>query len=105
MAARISGDEFEAKVINADKPVLVDFYSDSCVACKRLAPILGQAEEDFEESIYVYKVNTNFDAELAQKYEVTANPTILFVKGGQVIDRKVGALRPDELNLWIKENI
>lgn len=102
MAARISKDDFEEKVLKSDLPVIVDLYSDSCVACKKLAPVLGEAEDDYEGRINVYKVNTNFDAELAEKYEVTANPTLLFVKAGEVVDRKIGAQKPADLNAWIE---
>lgn len=102
MAARISKEDFEEKVLKSNLPVIVDFYSDSCVACKKLAPVLGGAEDDYEGRINVYKVNTNFDAELAEKYEVTANPTLLFVKAGEVVDRKIGAQKPADLNAWIE---
>ena len=78
MAARVSKADFEEKVLKEALPVLVDFYSDSCVVCKKLAPVLGNAEDDYEDKIKVYKVNTNFDAELAEQYEVQANPTLIF---------------------------
>ena len=51
MAARISESDFEEKVLKSEKPVIVDFYSDSCVACKKLAPVLGDIEDDYEESV------------------------------------------------------
>ena len=92
MAARISKADFDEKVLKSKLPVIVDFYSDSCVACKKLAPVLGDIEDDYEDKLHVYKVNTNFDGELADEYEVTANPTLLFVKacrfesmGGSII--------------------
>ena len=66
MAVRVSKTDFEEKVLKEKLPVLVDFYSDSCVACKKLAPVLGNAEDDYEDKIKVYKVNTNFDVELAE---------------------------------------
>lgn len=59
MADRIGREEFEEKVLKSDIPVLVDFYSDSCIACKKLAPALGQAEELLGESFSFYKVNTD----------------------------------------------
>ena len=92
---------------NADEslPVLVDFYSDSCVACKKLAPVLGNAEDDYEDKVKVYKVNTNFDVELAEQYEVQSNPTLILFKDGQVKDRKVGAMKQADLNSWIEEQI
>ena len=58
---------------------------------------LGDVEDDYEDKINVYKVNTNFDADLAEKYEVTANPTLLFVKNGEVVDRTVGFQKPADL--------
>lgn len=105
MAARISEADFDEKVLNAELPVLVDFYSDSCVACKKLAPVLGGIEDDYENQLLVYKVNTNFEQALAEKYEVTANPTLLLVINGEVKDRKVGAQSLVVLTNWIKEYI
>ena len=95
MAVRVSKTDFEEKVLKEKLPVLVDFYSDSCVACKKLAPVLGNAEDDYEDKIKVYKVNTNFDVELA-------NPTLILFKDGQAKDRKTGALKQVELNSWIE---
>ena len=105
MAVRVSKEDFEEKVLKEALPVLVDFYSDSCVACKKLAMVLGNAEDDYEDKIKVYKVNTNFDVELAEQYKVQSNPTLLLFKDGQVKDRKVGALKQADLNSWIEEQI
>lgn len=110
MAVRVSKADFEEKVLKEALPVLVDFYSDSCVACKKLAPVLGNAEDDYEDKIKVYKikvykVNTNFDVELAEQYEVQSNPTLILFKDGQEKDRKVGALKQADLNSWIEEQI
>ena len=103
MAVRISEADFEEKVLKSDKPVVVDFYSDSCVACKKLAPVLGDIEDDYENKINVYKVNTNFDADLAEKYEVTANPTLLFVKNGEVVEKTVGFQKPADLKGLVEQ--
>ena len=72
MAARISKADFDEKVLKSKLPVIVDFYSDSCVACKKLAPVLGDIEDDYEDKLHVYKVNTNFDGELADEYEAVS---------------------------------
>ena len=98
MAVRINKDDFEEKVLKSNLPVIVDFYSDSCIACKKLAPALGDVEDDYEGKLYVYKVNTNFDKELAKKYQIAANPTLLFVKNAEVLDRKIGAHTLAELD-------
>jgi len=101
MAVRVTQADFEEKVLNNTLPVIVDFYSDSCVACKRLAPALGDLEDNFEGKLEVYKVNTNFDIELSEKYEVMSNPTILIFKSGEVVDTKVGALSYKDLENWV----
>lgn len=102
MAVRINKDDFEEKVLKSDLPVIVDFYSDSCIACKKLAPTLGDVEDDYEGKLYVYKVNTNFDKELAKEYQIAANPTLLFVKNAEVLDRKIGAHTLAELKTWVE---
>ena len=73
MAKRVNAEEFEAEVLKASLPVIVEFYSDSCIPCKQLSPVLGGIEDDYEDKLIVVKVNVNFDAELAQKYEVAAS--------------------------------
>ena len=72
-------------------------------SCTKLAPVLGDIEDDYEESVSVYKVNTNFDAELAEKYEVTANPTLLFIKDGQVVERTVGVQKLADLKAIVEK--
>ena len=61
IAAVLYVPDFEEKALNESLPGSGGFYSDSCVACKKLAPVLGNAEDDYEDKIKVYKVNTNFD--------------------------------------------
>ena len=63
MAARVSKDNFEAEVLQASIPVLVEFYSDSCIPCKQMSPILGDIEDDYEDRLKVVKVNANFDGD------------------------------------------
>lgn len=101
MAKRIRMTEFEEAVLKAELPVLVDFYSDSCVACKKLAPVLAGAEDDYEGKVLVYKVNTSFESELAEKYNVFSNPTLILFKGGEEVDRKTGVINPVQLYQWI----
>ena len=105
MAVRVTKDDFDEKVLNCNLPVVVDFYSDSCVACKRLAPALGELEDQYEGKLDVVKVNTNFDTELSEKYGILSNPTILVFASGRELDRKVGALSYQDLADWILQYI
>ena len=97
MAAKISKDDFEQKVLQSELPVIVDFYSDSCIPCKQLSPILGDIEDDYEDKLKVFKVNVNYDAELAEQYQVLASPTLIFFKEGKEADRIRGLVKKPEL--------
>lgn len=102
MAERIGKDEFEGKVLKSDRPALVDFYSDSCIACKRISPTLGQAEDALEGQYHFYKVNTNFEEELTGEYEILSSPTLIVFQSGKEMERKTGAQKPEELIQWLK---
>jgi thioredoxin 1 len=97
MAVRVSRDDFSQKVLGEEIPVLVEFYSDSCIPCKQMSPILGDIEDDYEGRLRVYKVNVNFDAELAEEYSVMSSPTILFFKDGKEVERVRGLVKKPQL--------
>jgi thioredoxin 1 len=98
----ITNDNFETEVLQSDKPVLLEFYSDSCIPCKRMSPILAELEEEYE-GLKVAKLNIKFGAETAQKYEVMASPTIVFFKNGDEVKRLRGLAKKPELEQIIKE--
>lgn len=103
MAARVSADTFEAEVLKSEKTVLVEFYSDSCIPCKQMSPILGDIEEDYEQELKVVKVNVNFDADLAAEYSVMASPTILLFQQGKEVKRVRGLQKKADLEALVKE--
>ena len=69
MAERISQDNFDTKTLQAEGVAVADFYSDSCVPCKRISPLLADLEEA-HDNVYVGKVNIAYDRDLAEKYQV-----------------------------------
>ena len=85
----------------ADKPVLVDFYSDTCIPCKQMAGILGDIEDENEDNIYIYKVNVDKEPELARDFGIQSIPTIWFVpmKGEPQVN--MGALSKEQLKGYI----
>ncbi len=105
MSKRVSKDDFETEVLKSSLPVLVDFYSDSCVPCKRLSPVIGDIEDENEGKLNVVKVNTNFDADLAVEYDVMAVPTLILFNGGNEAARRTGADRKDVIEAWISESL
>ena len=98
MAVKVSIDNFENEVLKSEKPVLADFYSDSCIPCKMLSPVLSQVEGEYQDRIKVAKINVNFNSELTEKYGVQAAPTLVFFKNGEEIERLRGAVRKDRIS-------
>ena len=97
MAIRVNSENFETEVLKSELPVLADFYSDSCVPCKRLSPIISQLETERSDSLKVVKVNINFDSELAERFEVQAAPTLIYFKNGEEAARLRGAVKKAEI--------
>lgn len=97
MSVRANKDTFESEINEAEKLVIADFYSDSCVPCKRMSPLLAETEEENPESIKLVKLNINFDGETAQKYNVTSVPTLVFFKDGAEKARLTGAVKKAKL--------
>lgn len=83
MAKRVGTAEFEAEVLKEKLPVIVEFYSDSCIPCKQLSPILGGIEDDYEDQVKVVKVNVNFDADLAGGISGDGIPNDTLLQGWQ----------------------
>lgn len=105
MAARVSKDQFEELVLKSELPVLLDFYSDSCVPCKKINGPLGDIEDDNEGKIKVLKVNTNYEEELTSEYGIESVPTLVLIKDGAEVARSVGALSYDKIDELIAEHI
>ena len=103
MAERINKDNYKEKI--SAGIVLVDFYSDSCIPCKKLNPVLSELEAELTGKVAIYKINTNFDMEVAQEFGVMSTPTLVLFKEGTEVDRKSGFNTIDALNQWIGEQV
>jgi len=87
----VSDAAFEKVVLQSNLTVLVDFWAPWCGPCRMVAPSLEKLAGEYAGKILIAKVNTDDNAEYAMKYGVQGIPTLLFVRGGQEIDRIVGA--------------
>ncbi len=83
---------FDKVVLQSDLPVIVDFWAPWCGPCRMVAPTLEKLAKEYEGKLVVAKVNTDEDQQWAIKYGVQGIPTMLFVSGGKIVHRQVGAL-------------
>ncbi len=88
-----SAEDFDREVLNADRPVLVDFYSDSCGPCRMLAPTIETLAREYEGRALVYKVDVAHLPQLANRYGIQGIPAVLFFHKGKEAERLIG-LRP-----------
>ena len=88
---------FEAEVINSDQPVLVDFWAEWCMPCRMLAPTIDAVAERFAGKVKVGKIDTDANKDVAVKYGISAIPTIIIFKDGEVSKRLVGLKSEDDL--------
>jgi thioredoxin 1 len=81
---------FEQEVINSDQPVLVDFWAEWCMPCRMLAPTIDKIAKDYAGKVKVGKVDTDANRDVSIKYGISAIPTVILFKGGQVVQKFVG---------------
>ena len=87
----LTKENFSEQVLQSQSPVLVDFWAEWCGPCKMIAPLLDELADEYAGKVKFGKVNVDENQELAAKYNVTAIPTLLLVKNGQIVEQTRGA--------------
>lgn len=96
---------FENDVLNAEVPVLVDYWAEWCSPCKMIAPILDEIAEDYADRIKVAKLNIDENPMTPPKFHIRGIPTLMLFKDGNVAATKVGALSKSQLTAFLDSNI
>jgi len=101
----VSDESFEREVLNAEVPVLIDYWAEWCGPCKMIAPILDELAEEYGERIKVAKLNIDDNPETPPKYGIRGIPTLMIFKDGNVEATKVGAVSKSQLADFIENNV
>ena len=98
---KVDKNNFQSDVLEADAPVVVDFWAEWCGPCKMIGPSLEEISTEMAGKVKVAKLNIDDNPELAAQFGVRSIPTLAIFKGGKVADIKVGAAPKTALSAWI----
>jgi thioredoxin 1 len=105
MAVQLTDANFKESVLDSDKVVMVDFWAEWCGPCKVIAPMIDKISKEFEGKAVVGKVDIDNNPETTMKYGIRHIPTIIFIKNGHVVDKKVGAVSKADFVALLNKHI
>lgn len=101
----VTDQSFDADVLKADLPVLVDFWAPWCGPCRLITPMVEELSKTYDGKLKVVKLNTDENPQIATNYHISGIPSLLLFKDGQVADQLVGAVPKARLDKMISQHI
>ena len=98
----VTDQDFEAEVINSDKPVVIDFWAEWCAPCRQIAPIIKEIADEYGDQVKIVKIDVDANPSVAGQYGIRAIPTILAIKDGEVVEQLQGARPKADFEAAIK---
>lgn len=95
-------DENSKPEIESGKPVVIDFWAEWCIPCKKIAPIIDELAEQYEGRVKIGKYNVEESSDVATEFGIRSIPTILFFRDGKLVDKNVGSISKSNLEEKIK---
>ena len=99
----LNDENFEEIVTGSEKPVLVDFWADWCPPCKKLTPVLEKMQEEYKDTMDIYKVNVDENPILSQTFKIEVIPTVVQFKGKDAVAGFVGFKEEADIKDWLKK--
>lgn len=103
--AHVTDETFERSVLNAEGPVLVDYWAEWCGPCKMIAPVLEEIAQEYAGRLRIAKLNIDENPETPPKYGIRGIPTLMLFKDGNVEATKVGAVSKSQLSAFLDSNL
>ena len=91
MAQEVNDKNFDEVVLKSVKPVIVDFWAEWCGPCRMIGPFIEQLGEQYKDQALVVKCDVDSSPEVARRFMIRNIPTVLYFKGGEIVDKQVGA--------------
>ena len=105
MALEFTDANFKQTVLDSEKLSVIDFWAEWCGPCRVVGPVIEELAKDYDGKVNIGQVNVDFNPEISMMYGIRNIPTILFVKGGQVVDKQVGAVPKSVLDAKVKQHL
>ena len=99
----VTDSEFDSTVLQSERPVVLDFWAEWCQPCKMLAPTMEEIAGEYEDKVKIGKLNVDDNPNTATKYGIRGIPTLLFFKGGKVVQQVTGVKSKGEIKKMIDE--
>ncbi|HKG69485.1 MAG TPA: thioredoxin [Segetibacter sp.] len=105
MALELTDANFQSNVLDSEKLSLIDFWAEWCGPCRAIGPVVEELSKEYNGKVNIGKVNVDQNPTLSMNYGITSIPAILFIKGGKVVDKQIGAVPKSVLDKKIKAHL
>ena len=105
MALEFTDANFQTEVLDSDKLSVIDFWAEWCGPCRAIGPVIEELSKEYQGRVNIGKVNVDVNPNTSMNYGITSIPAILFVKGGKVVDKQIGAVPKSVLDKKIQAHL